>query len=165
VSCEPGHYYTGDLGAARLAFHTKGLCPEVKLNSRGLPKTLKMKTDACSIVVHKLGSDSSVCHLLSKEFEKETGVPLLWTGESLATLLFKAFETTMKPQKTRRQLTEEERQGLWEAQGSVCKLCGCTGTELEVDHVLPLCMGGADAEENLQILCKACHTEKPNLRH
>ena len=61
VSCEPGHYYTGDLGAARLAFHTKGLCPEVKLNSRGLPKT---QTNAGSIVIHKLGSDSSVCHLL-----------------------------------------------------------------------------------------------------
>ena len=108
-----------------------------------------MKTSTGSTVIHKLGSDSSVCQMFSTEFEKETGVPLLWTGESLATLLFKAFETTMKPQKTRRQLTEEERQGFWEAQGSICKLCGCTGTELEVDHVLPLCMGGTDTTENL----------------
>ena len=78
-------------------------------------------------------------------------------------MLFKAFETTMKPQKTRRQLTEKERQGFLETQGSVCKLCGCTGTELEVDHVLPLCMGGADTLENLQIICKACHAEKTQL--
>jgi Restriction endonuclease len=69
-------------------------------------------------------------------------------------LLFKAFETTMKPQKIRRQLTDEERQGLWEAQGSVCISCGCTGSELEVDHISPLFVGGADSLENLQVLCK-----------
>ncbi len=107
-----------------------------------------MKTSAGSTVTHTLGADSFLCQLFSKEFGVETGTPLPWFGESLATLLFKAFETTMKPQKTRRQLTEEERQGLWEAPGSVCKLCGCTGTKLEVDHVTPLCVGEMDALEN-----------------
>jgi 5-methylcytosine-specific restriction endonuclease McrA len=122
-----------------------------------------MKTSAGSTVIHKLGADASVCQLFSTEFERETGVPLPWAGESLATLLFKAFETTMKPQRTRRQLTEEERQGLWETQGSVCKLCGCTGTELEVDHAAPLYAGGTETPDNLQMICKACHTEKTQL--
>ena len=69
----------------------------------------------------------------------------------------------MKPQKIRRQLTDEERQGLWEAQGSVCISCGCTGTELEVDQISPLFVGGTDSLENLQVLCKACHAEKTKL--
>ncbi len=85
VCCGPGHYFTGDLGSARLAFHTKGLCPQVQLNSKGFPESLRMKTSAGSIVVHTLGVDSFICQLFSKEFEVETGVPLPWFGESLAT--------------------------------------------------------------------------------
>ena len=30
----------------------------------------------------------------------------------------------------------------------------------EVDHVIPLWMGGRDDETNYQSLCKACHAEK-----
>jgi hypothetical protein len=80
VSCVPGHYFTGDLGSSRLAFHTKGLCPQVQLNSRGIPKTLRMKTSTGSIVIHKLGADASVCQFVSIEFEAETGVQLSWSG-------------------------------------------------------------------------------------
>ena len=71
----------------------------------------------------------------------------------------------MKPRRTRKQLTEEERQSLWEVQGSTCKLCGCTGAtkEREIDHVAPLCVGGGDTPDNLQILCKACHAQKTQL--
>jgi hypothetical protein len=76
VCCEPGHYFTNDLASARLAFHTKGLCPQVQLNSKGLPKSLRMKTSAGSVVIHTLGADSFVCQLFSTEFEVETGVPL-----------------------------------------------------------------------------------------
>ncbi len=50
-----------------------------------------------------------------------------------------------------------------DAQGSVCKRCWCTGTELEVDHVTPLCVGGTDSLENLQVICKACHADKTQL--
>ena len=48
----------------------------------------------------------------------------------------------------------------------MCKLCGCTGApkeHWEVDHIAPLCEGGADVLENLQIICKACHTQKTQL--
>ena len=166
VACEPGHYYTEDLGSARVAFHTKGLCPQVQLNSSCIPKALRMKTSAGSVVIHKLGSDASVCQAFSTEFEVETGTPLPWMGGSLASLLFRAFETTMKPRRSRKQLTEEERQSLWEVQGSTCKLCGCTGApkeHWEIDHVAPLCVGGGDTPDILQILCKACHAQKTQL--
>ncbi len=71
----------------------------------------------------------------------------------------------MKPQRTRKQLTDEQRQSLWEAQGSTCKLCGAEAPQehWEVDHVTPLCVGGGDTPDNLQILCKACHAEKTQL--
>jgi 5-methylcytosine-specific restriction endonuclease McrA len=45
----------------------------------------------------------------------------------------------------------------------VCKSCGCTGTELEVDLISPICEGGTDSLENLQVICKACHAEKTQL--
>ena len=117
------------------------------------------------MVIHKLGSDASVCQTFSTEFEAETSVPLHWMGESLATMLFRAFETTTKPPRTRKQLTDEERQSLWEAQASVCKLCGAEAAKehLEVDHVEPLCVGGGDTLDNLQILCKTCHAQKTQL--
>ncbi len=131
VSCGPGHYFTGDLGSARLAFHTKSFCLQVQLNSRGLPRTLRMKTNTGSIVIHKLGADAAMCQLFSIEFDSETRVPLPWSGESLATLLFKAFKITMKPQRTRRQLTEEERQGLWETQGQCASSVAAPETSLK----------------------------------
>src|SRR5262245_38486777 len=30
----------------------------------------------------------------------------------------------------------------------------------EVDHIIPLSLGGANGPENLQSLCKRCHSEK-----
>ena len=45
----------------------------------------------------------------------------------------------------------------------MCISCGCTGTEIEVDHISPLFVGGTDSLENLQVICKACHAEKTQL--
>lgn len=43
-----------------------------------------------------------------------------------------------------------------------CHRCGKTGTDqnMEVDHVIPLGEGGADAEHNLAPIHKDCHREK-----
>lgn len=35
----------------------------------------------------------------------------------------------------------------------------------EVDHVIPLDAGGTDDEENLQALCKRCHSRKTAEEH
>lgn len=37
---------------------------------------------------------------------------------------------------------------------------GCVQLATDVDHVLPRLRGGTDAEDNLQGLCKACHSRK-----
>jgi hypothetical protein len=41
-----------------------------------------------------------------------------------------------------------------------CRICGKTGVELEVDHVVPVARGGADDMENLQTLCVPCNRGK-----
>lgn len=40
----------------------------------------------------------------------------------------------------------------------MCAICGEIGNE--VDHVIPVSRGGTDARENLQTLCKRCHSRK-----
>lgn len=43
-------------------------------------------------------------------------------------------------------------------QHSYCEMCGELATE--VDHRLPRRAGGTDDEDNLQPLCKRCHSRK-----
>ncbi len=41
------------------------------------------------------------------------------------------------------------------------KCVQCSATErLEIDHIIPQCAGGADTEDNLQVLCKKCNMKK-----
>lgn len=41
----------------------------------------------------------------------------------------------------------------------VCQECGKRGAT-HVDHVVPRCEGGTDAEDNLVTLCDRCHARK-----
>jgi 5-methylcytosine-specific restriction enzyme A len=41
-----------------------------------------------------------------------------------------------------------------------CQVCHKVGGELEVDHILPVCLGGSDSPDNLQTLCKRCNRGK-----
>ncbi len=44
------------------------------------------------------------------------------------------------------------------AREPLCRMCGRAATE--VDHIMPLSRGGDDLEENLQALCRSCHSRK-----
>lgn len=44
--------------------------------------------------------------------------------------------------------------------GYKCAACGILTTELEADHIIPLCKGGKDDERNMQALCVECHKAK-----
>jgi 5-methylcytosine-specific restriction enzyme A len=47
--------------------------------------------------------------------------------------------------------------------GYLCRLCerrGILTLATEVDHILPLFLGGTEDDENLQSLCETCHAEK-----
>lgn len=45
------------------------------------------------------------------------------------------------------------------AKEPICRSCR-TRFATQVDHVLPLSMGGDDSEGNLQGLCASCHSKK-----
>lgn len=67
----------------------------------------------------------------------------------------------------RRSLSTRERLDLFLAAKGQCQACGWQlrpGTRWEVDHVVPLALGGRDLIENLQVLCLPCHGTKTS-RH
>jgi len=41
-----------------------------------------------------------------------------------------------------------------------CRRCGRVSRDLEIDHITPLHMGGAESDENRQSLCPECHEKK-----
>ena len=44
--------------------------------------------------------------------------------------------------------------------GAACRKCGKMVGRLEVDHIVPLALGGAESDLNRQLLCIACHRVK-----
>jgi 5-methylcytosine-specific restriction endonuclease McrA len=44
----------------------------------------------------------------------------------------------------------------------ICKMCGRTRAldDLEVDHIIPVSLGGSDTLDNKQLLCSKCNREK-----
>ncbi len=46
--------------------------------------------------------------------------------------------------------------------GGICADCGLSylASALDVDHVVPLALGGEDVRSNVQPLCRPCHKRK-----
>ena len=65
---------------------------------------------------------------------------------------------------TRRHLSPRERLRLFTAAGGVCHICGgkIDGTReaWDIEHVIPLAMGGADDDTNMRPAHKVCHAPK-----
>ncbi|MFO1151177.1 MAG: HNH endonuclease signature motif containing protein [Alsobacter sp.] len=62
-----------------------------------------------------------------------------------------------------RSLSTSERLALFLRAKGRCQACGwvlAPGTRWDVDHILPRALGGRDAPDNLQVLCRACHAGK-----
>lgn len=45
-------------------------------------------------------------------------------------------------------------------QGGCCAICGTADAQWHLDHVMPLCLGGPDSVENMQVLCAPCNLRK-----
>lgn len=47
--------------------------------------------------------------------------------------------------------------------GFTCRRCHRVSTDLEIDHIIPLAIGGDDTDDNKQALCPPCHAAKTAL--
>lgn len=43
--------------------------------------------------------------------------------------------------------------------GGCCRKCG-SDSDLCLDHIVPVVLGGGDSEDNLQVLCRTCNSRK-----
>jgi hypothetical protein len=59
----------------------------------------------------------------------------------------------------RGQIPADLRLLIWAKYDGCCADCG-SSAELQFDHIIPVVMGGATSEENLQILCGSCNRSK-----
>lgn len=44
--------------------------------------------------------------------------------------------------------------------GPTCRYCGSSGKPMQVDHVVPRCLGGSDELVNLVVACRQCNARK-----
>lgn len=59
----------------------------------------------------------------------------------------------------RRAIPKDLRLAVWERDGGRCTACDAE-FDLQYDHVIPVALGGATSEQNLQLLCGACNQRK-----
>jgi len=63
-----------------------------------------------------------------------------------------------------RAMTAGRRARLIARDGGHCRYPGCVATSgLEVDHIVPLALGGRDSDDNLETLCPVHHRQKTRL--
>jgi 5-methylcytosine-specific restriction endonuclease McrA len=56
-------------------------------------------------------------------------------------------------------ISESVRHNVWERDGGAFRQCGAN-SDLQYDHLIPVSLGGANTEDNLQILCATCDRQK-----
>jgi 5-methylcytosine-specific restriction enzyme A len=64
---------------------------------------------------------------------------------------------------TRQRLTTKQRVAVFEAAGGACHICGgliWVGVQWDVEHVIPLALGGADDPSNWRPAHTTCHSSK-----
>jgi hypothetical protein len=97
-----------------------------------------------------LGADDVLALITSRQKRSDQ---TLRRAHSLASM---AIEPTQTP---RGHLSAELKQYVWAKYGGACSSCG-SNVELQFDHIIPVSLGGATSEENLQILCGPCNRSK-----
>lgn len=65
--------------------------------------------------------------------------------------------------RSRTSISSEVKRAVWRRDGGACVKCRrgqAEGARLHFDHIIPYSKGGADNEENVQLLCSACNLRK-----
>lgn len=64
-----------------------------------------------------------------------------------------------KPRGRREHIPGELRRAVFQRDGGACQNCG-SAFDLQYDHIIPVALGGATTEQNLQLLCGHCNRDK-----
>lgn len=66
--------------------------------------------------------------------------------------------------KAPREFTASDIIARYKEQNGRCFWCGAdTGSSYHIDHLIPLCRGGTNAEENMVVSCQRCNDSKGSL--
>jgi len=56
-------------------------------------------------------------------------------------------------------VTKKQRSEILQINGGICECCGAK-SNLTIDHVVPLSVGGENSPDNCQVLCRSCNSKK-----
>lgn len=62
--------------------------------------------------------------------------------------------------KDREAISENLRQKVFRRDGHRCRYCGVVGVDFQIDHVVPVALGGTSRLRNLVVACVTCNQEK-----
>jgi 5-methylcytosine-specific restriction endonuclease McrA len=95
--------------------------------------------------------------------------PARWIDFGLAQIESRAWyewhwHRGIDPEKKRRSLSQYTRQFVIERDGLWCRLCGGDVhlSDVDIDHVVPVSLGGTDKLDNLQVTHSRCNRSKGN---
>ena len=75
-------------------------------------------------------------------------------------LLRKRKQPPVRVHRTELQRRQIAKRQNWICAGKECTLKGHELQEYDVDHIIPLSLGGSEEDDNLQALCPGCHRKK-----
>lgn len=111
-----------------------------------------------------LASVNTFLHLESKkdcgcEEEEEEEETLTIKAESIT--LYMSWEERLQTKRRTRGLTESDKKRVAASQHWRCADClHLLDAAYQIDHIVPVAVGGTDAPSNLQALCLHCHVAK-----
>jgi HNH endonuclease len=124
-------------------------------NQPVVPQSRNTRPIENSIVTDSLGSSGQIENLLgdsSTSFSDNTA------GANFG----KQARNTSAPRENsasktyRKHISAQRQRYIWSRDQRCCRQCG-SARFLEIDHIIPLALGGTDDVENLRLLCRPCN--------
>lgn len=124
---------------------------------REAEKLKKKIRERCFVKINSYEYGLLMAHFNSEENLKE------WAS---IVLMKEALKDGLElPTKLRERLSQRKRYSILHSAGFKCQACGAkpnkdNDVQLQIDHVIPVVLGGGNQDSNLQVLCSACNSSK-----